>query len=104
MLIMNVSDFTYAGILLQLATDDMGNQKHWHLIIYYSQKFADHEVYYYTHDKELHAIIKCFKQWWHYLEHAIHIICILTDYNNLKVFISIKNLLDHQAHIAEKLS
>jgi hypothetical protein len=61
MLIIDTSDFAYAGILLQPATDDMGNQKHWHLIVYYSQKFADHEVHYHTHDKELHAIVKCFK-------------------------------------------
>jgi hypothetical protein len=72
MLIMDASDFAYAGILLQPATDDTGNQKYWHPIAYHSQKFADHEVHYHTHDKELHAIVKYFKQWQHYFEHAMH--------------------------------
>jgi hypothetical protein len=102
MLITDVSDFAYAGILLQ--PDDTGNQKYWHPITYHSQKFADHEVCYHTHDKELHAIVKCFKQWQHYLEHAMHMTRMLTDHNNLKYFMSMKNLSDHQVHVAEELS
>jgi hypothetical protein len=61
-------------------------------------------VRYHTHDKELHAIIKCFKQWRHYLEHAMHTTRVLTDHNNLKHFMLMKNLLDHQARAAEELS
>jgi hypothetical protein len=61
-------------------------------------------VRYHTYDKELHAIVKCFKQWQHYLEHAMHTMRVLIDHNNLKYFMSMKNLSDRQAHAAEELS
>jgi hypothetical protein len=79
-------------------------QGYWHPIVYHSQKFTDHEVRYHTYDKELHTIIKCFKQWQYYLEHATHTMRMLTDYNNLKCFMSMKNLSDCQVHAAEELS
>jgi hypothetical protein len=70
MLITDASDFAYAGILLQPATDVEGTERHWYPITYYSQKFSETEGQYMTHDKELHAIVQCFKTWRHYLEHA----------------------------------
>jgi hypothetical protein len=38
MLIMDALDFTYVGILFQLATNVEGTERHWRPIAYYSQK------------------------------------------------------------------
>jgi len=69
MLVTDASDFALAGILLQPHAEENG-QTHWHPIAYHSQKFVGPEIRYMTHDKELMAIVVCFRQWRHYLEHA----------------------------------
>ena len=53
--ITDASDYIYNSILLQPFRQ--GDQFHWHLIAYYSQKFTSLKVRYNTHDKELLAII-----------------------------------------------
>ena len=44
------------------------------------------------HNKELLTIVQYFKIWYHYLKHAVYIIYILYNYNNLRYFITIKSL------------
>jgi hypothetical protein len=48
---------------------------------------------YEIHDVEMLAIIRGFKEWYHYLEGAHHPIEVLTDHKNLKYF-----------HVAQKLN
>ncbi len=50
------------------------------------------ETRYKTHDGELLAIVKAFKNWKQYLEVYKHEVLILIDHNNLQHFIVIKSL------------
>ena len=51
------------------------------------------ELNYNTHDKELLAIFKAFKSWWHYLKSLHHMIDIITDHKNLEYFSTTKMLM-----------
>ena len=42
--------------------------------------------------------------WRHYLKHAVYVIYIFCDYNNLKYFITTKSLSTYQAQYAKKLA
>src|SRR5437016_2964387 len=57
-----------------------------------------------THDQELLAIVKSFKQWRHYLEGSRHPIVVLADYANLRYFMTTKELSRRQARWAERLA
>ncbi|TKA33188.1 hypothetical protein B0A50_00741 [Salinomyces thailandicus] len=73
MVITDASDAAHAGILLQPQQDDVeGRQTHWHPIAYHSQSFKGAARNYEVHDKELMAIVECFRVWRHYLEGAQH--------------------------------
>ena len=52
------------------------------------------ETQYKVHDQELLIIVKTFKHWRHYLKRALHPIKVLTDYNNLRRFMNVKQLND----------
>ena len=65
-----------------------------HLVAFHSHTFTVVELNYNTHDKELLAIFKAFKIWWHYLEGPIDIV---TDYKNLEYFSTTKMLTQRQA-------
>ena len=45
-----------------------------------------------TGDRELLAIVMVFKQFRHYLEGAAHPVEVLTDYENLRTFMTTKEL------------
>src|SRR5947208_12437352 len=45
-----------------------------------------------THDQELLAIVKSFKQWRYYLEGSRHPIVVLADHANLRYFMTTKEL------------
>ena len=45
-----------------------------------------------THNGELLAIVEAFKTWRHYLEDCKPKVLVLTNYNNLRRFMDIKNL------------
>ena len=47
---------------------------------------------YKTHNAELLAIVKVFKNWRHYLEGCQYEFLVLTNHNNLYWFIDIKSL------------
>src|SRR5437016_12340465 len=57
-----------------------------------------------THDQELLAIVKSFKQWRHYLEGSRHPIVVLADHANLQYFMTTKELSRRQARWAERLA
>jgi len=45
-----------------------------------------------THDKELSATVEAFKTWRHCLEHAPSMIHVLSDHNNLRYFMTMRDL------------
>jgi len=50
------------------------------------------ECNYKTYDSELLAIVEGFKQFCHYLKGVVHIVQVLSDHNNLRGFIGVKQL------------
>ena len=50
-----------------------------------------------TGDRELLAIVMVFKQFRHYLEGAAHPVEVLTDHENLRTFMTTKELRGRQA-------
>lgn len=62
------------------------------------------EQNYETHDSELLAIVEGFKQFRHYCEGASHVIQVLTDHNNLRGFMGVKQLNGRQARWATFLA
>jgi hypothetical protein len=59
-------DFVLGAVLSQKGDEDM-----LHPIAYHSRKFFSAEIHYEIYDKELLAIVDCFKIWGRYLEHAL---------------------------------
>ena len=88
-----------AGILSQLL--DSGE---WHPVAFWSRKLIPAESRYETHDQELLAIVMVFKHWRHYLKGSYHTIEVLTDHNNLRGFMNVKELNWRQAQWAMKLA
>ena len=66
-------------------------------------KFKEAEKRWNTHDKELYTIILKFKNWRHYLQDNKHFIRVITDYNNLCYFMSMKKFNAKQIRWTEKL-
>ena len=91
-----------AAILQQIQESD--DQAHWHPIAYWSRKMIQAERGYETHDAELLAIVMAFKQWRHYLEGSWYPIEVITDHNNLKYFMTTKELNGRQARWALRLA
>ncbi|KAF4546986.1 Transposon Tf2-5 polyprotein-like protein 3 [Elsinoe fawcettii] len=94
----DASKFAVAAILSQL----FGTE--WHPIAFWSRKMIPAECNYETHDQELLAIVGAFKQWRHYLEGAPHAVQVLTDHNNLRGFMKLKQLNGRQARWATFLA
>ena len=87
------------GVLSQ-----MGKDGQWHPIAFFSYKFKGPETRWDVHDKELYAIVLGFKNWRHYLQGSKHPIRVITDHNNLRYFMSTKELNAKQIRWAEKLA
>ena len=100
----DASTAALAGILSQPVEKlDASSRGLWRPIVYYSRKLIPAESRYETHDQELLAIVECFKHWRHYLEGNQIPAKVLTDYNNLRYFITTKSLSRRQARWAEFL-
>jgi hypothetical protein len=65
-------------------------------VAFLSQKLAPAESNYEIYDKELLAIIRCFKQWRPELKGSLFPIRVLTDHKNLQYFMTIKQLTQRQ--------
>ena len=63
-----------------------------HPVVFHSRIFTTVELNYNTHNKELLAIFKAFKIWWHYLEGQAYSIDIVMDHKNLEYFSTTKVL------------
>ena len=62
------------------------------------------ETRYKTHDAELLAIVKVFKNWCYYLEDCQYKVLVLTNHNNLRRFMDTKSLSSRQVRWAQELS
>jgi hypothetical protein len=94
----DTSDFALGGTLSQVSND-----KKLHPIAFYSRKFSPAEINYEIHDKELLAIVNCFKAWRRYLEGSLHMVQVFSDYKNLEYFMTTKVLNRRQACWAQEL-
>jgi hypothetical protein len=83
----DASDFALGGTLSQTAKD-----KKLHPTVFHSMKFSPAEINYEIHDKELLAIVDCFKAWRRYLERSPHTVHVFTDHKNLEYFMTTKVL------------
>jgi hypothetical protein len=88
----DASDFALGGALSQTADD-----KKLHPNAFHSRKFSPAEINYEIHDKELLAIVDCFKTWQRYLEGSLYMVLVFTDYKNLEYFMTTKVLNRRQA-------
>ena len=72
-------------------------------VAYYLRKLTEAELNYDVHDKELLAIVECFRTWRHYLKGAHHQVKVITDHKNLTYFMTTKVLNQRQVRWAEAL-
>jgi transposase InsO family protein len=95
----DASDFALGGILSQ-----KGDDGKLHPIAFHSRKFSPAEINYEIHDKELLAIVDCFKVWRRYCEGAMHTVQVFSDHQNLEYFTTTKVLNRRQARWAQELA
>ena len=63
-----------------------------HPVTFYNKSMISVKCNYYIYDKELLAIIHCFKHWHSELEHTDLLIQVFTDHQALKTFMKNKKL------------
>src|SRR5260221_5508324 len=95
----DASDHAIAGIL-SVTTKDNEIQP----IAFFSHSLQGVEKNYDTHNKELLAMFKAFKNWCHFLEGSGKVINTVTDHKNLEYFMTSKKLSCQQARWAEFLA
>lgn len=95
----NFSDYINAGVLSQIDKDGL-----LHSITYFLRRMALAECNYEIYNKELLAIICCFKEWRSELEGTGMLVQILTDHKGLEYFMIIKKLTSRQTQWVEFLS
>lgn len=94
------SNFAKTRVLSQL--NPVTNK--WHLVAFYSKEMSPAEINYDIHDKELRAIVSCFKEWSHLLRSCKDTVTVYTDHQNLTYFDSKKVLKPRQARWAANLT
>lgn len=94
----DASAFAISGIVSQIHPDGI------HPTGFFSRKLRDAEVNYDTHDCELLAIIESLKAWRHWLMETPTPVTVLSDHNNLKYFMSSKELNRRQVRWAQFLA
>jgi hypothetical protein len=93
------SGFAISGIVSQPDANDV-----LHPVAFWSRKCIPAECNYDIHDREMLAIVECFKHWRHYLEGSLHPVHVRSDHKNLETFMTTKILNRRQARWAEILS
>jgi len=78
----DASGFAISGIVSQL------HDPHCHPVAFYSRKCTPTKCNYDIHDRELLAIVESMRHWRHYLEGSCNPVQVLSDYENLKIFMS----------------
>ena len=94
----DVEGFVISGIVSQL------HDLHWHPVAFYSCKCTPAECNYDIHDRELLAVVESMRYWYHYLERSRNLVQVLSDHDNLKIFMSSKALSCLQVHWAKLLA
>src|SRR5258705_1961495 len=94
----DASDHAIAGILSVTTKDNEIRP-----VAFFSRSLQGVEKNYDTHNKELLAIFKAFKNWRHFLEGSAKVIDMVTDHKNLEYFTSSKKLSRRQARWAKFL-
>ena len=94
----DASDFALSGVLSQIFPDRI------HPIGFLLRKLCAAELNYDTHDKELLAIIESLKGWRHWTMETKDPVHIMTDHNNLKYFMTSKELNRRQVRWAQFLA
>ena len=74
-----------------------------HPIAFWSRKCIPVECNYDIHDREMLAIVECFKHWHNYLEGSKYPVRVHFDYKNFEIFMSTKILNRRQARWVEFL-
>ena len=100
----DASDYALGGILSQKHPAPPTSTERLYPVAFHYRKFTPAEINYDTCDKELLAIVDCFKRWRRYLESAIHQVAVITDHNNLELFATTKILNRRQARWAQELA
>jgi hypothetical protein len=95
----DASDFAISGILHQHGSD--GNL---HPIAYFSRKLEPAEINYDVHDKEMLAVVTSLREFRHWLSGTLIPISVITDHNNLRYFMSQRQLNRRQSRWAMELS
>jgi hypothetical protein len=80
----DASDYLLGAVLSQ-----KGKNEQLYFITFHSRKFTTPKISYEIRDKELLAIVDSFQEWRHFLEGAVHLITIYTDYKNLEYFMAV---------------
>jgi hypothetical protein len=88
----DASDFALGGVLYQ--KDAFGKLLP---LQFFSRQLLPAERNYEIYDKELLAIISCFKHWRHFLMGSLHPVTVFCDHKNLQYFMSTKQLTRRQA-------
>ena len=86
--------FAVSGVLSQVQDSD----GLLHPVAFYSHKMTPAEINYEIHEKELLAIVACFKEWCYLLLGTQHVTIVLTDHKNLLYFTMFHHLNHRQAH------
>jgi hypothetical protein len=81
----------------------MAEDNRLHPNAFYSRIFSPAQINYEIHNKELLAIVDCFKAWQRYLQGSLHMVQVLTDHKNLEYFMTTKVLNRRQACWAQEL-
>jgi hypothetical protein len=84
-------DFVSLGVLSQIGADRI-----LHPVAFMSKKYNPVECNYEIYNKELLAIVRCFKSWRSELQGAKHPISVITDHSNLAYFMTMKHLTQRQ--------
>ena len=79
-LVTDCSDYALGGVLLQQ------HEEKNHPVAYESRRLTEAETRYATHEKELLAVVHCFKVWRHYLDGSKT--TVFTDHQSLQYFTS----------------
>ena len=95
----DASDYAIAGILSQYDKEGVLRP-----VAFYGRTMIAAELNYDIYDKELLAIVECFRLWRHYLEGSKYTIQVFTDHNNLQYFTTTKQLSRRQARWSERFA
>jgi hypothetical protein len=95
----DASDFALGSTLSQTAED-----KKLYPNAFHTREFSPANINYEIHDKELLAIVDCFKAWRRYLEGLLHMVQVFIDHKNLEYFMTSKVLDRRQACWAQELA